>query len=60
LFFSLATDNTFGGTPMSDIMEMVIPDDFSNHEKMVLWCWKSEAYFGERKALVALVLEANE
>ena len=45
---------------MSDIMEMVIPEDFSNHEKMVLWCWKPEAYFGERKALVKLVLEANE
>ena len=45
---------------MSDIIEMAIPEDFSNHEKMVLWCWKSEAYFGERKALVALVLEANE
>ena len=50
----------YGDIQMSDIIEMAIPEDFSNHEKMVLWCWKPEAYFGERKALVKLVLEANE
>tara|TARA_R100000234_G_scaffold23257_1_gene13237 strand:+ start:1034 stop:1216 length:183 start_codon:yes stop_codon:yes gene_type:complete len=60
LFFSLAADNTFGGTPMSDILEMAVPEDFTWHEKQVLWGWKPEAYFGERKALVRLVLEANE
>ena len=45
---------------MSDVVEMAIPEDFTWHEKQVLWCWKPEAYFGERKALVKLVLEANE
>ncbi len=45
---------------MSDILEMAVPEDFTWHEKQVLWGWKPEAYFGERKALVRLVLEANE
>jgi hypothetical protein len=45
---------------MRGMMEMAIPEDFTWHEKQVLWCWKPEAYKGERKALVRLVLEANE
>ena len=50
----------FAGGVMKQIEERVIPEDFTWHEKQVLWCWKPEAYKGERKALVKLVLEANE